>query len=205
MILEKIKWIKLRREWYRRNAHNSCAINAPFDIDKVSIGHYSYGMINPFFGNNENEKLVIGDFCSIGEGTRFIFAEHNYKRLSTFPFDAYVLGKPENNPTRGPIIIEDDVWIGANCIILSGVTIHQGAVVGAGSVVTKDVPAYGIYAGDKVVKYRFSQETVEKLIKVDYSKLTKDVVSKYREELYNSAPDSEDFLDSELYRILTEQ
>lgn len=55
-----------------------------------------------------------------------------------------------------PVIIEDDVWIGTRVIILPGVTVHQGAIIGAGSVVTKDVPAFSIVGGSpaRVRKYR---------------------------------------------------
>ena len=69
---------------------------------------------------------------------------------------------------KGNIQIENDVWIGAKSIILSGVTIHSGAVVGAGSVVTKDIPAYSIVVGNpaRVVKYRFELDIIEKLLDI---------------------------------------
>jgi len=69
---------------------------------------------------------------------------------------------------KGDIIIENDVWIGATATIMSGVKISNGAVVGAGSVVTKDVPPYAIVAGNpaKVVKYRFTEEQIEKLLSI---------------------------------------
>ena len=59
-----------------------------------------------------------------------------------------------------PIIFEDDVWIGANAIILSGVTIGEGAIIGAGSVVTKNVEPYTIFAGNpaKKIKMRFTED-----------------------------------------------
>jgi serine acetyltransferase len=69
---------------------------------------------------------------------------------------------------KGDIIIENDVWIGATATIMSGVKISNGAVIGAGSVVTKDVPPYAIVAGNpaKVVKYRFTEEQIEKLLSI---------------------------------------
>lgn len=72
---------------------------------------------------------------------------------------------------KGPIIIEDDVWIGFGAIILSGVTLGKGCVIGAGSVVTKNVPPYAIYAGNRVVKYRFNENVIKKLMKFNLNQL----------------------------------
>jgi serine acetyltransferase len=71
---------------------------------------------------------------------------------------------------KGDIIIENDVWIGAKSTIMSGVKIRNGAIVGACSVVTKDVPPYAIVAGNpaKVVKYRFTEEQIEKLLSIEW-------------------------------------
>jgi serine acetyltransferase len=83
--------------------------------------------------------------------------------------------------TKGPIIIRDDVWIGARAMILAGVEIGQGAVVGACSVVAKSVPPYAIVVGNpaRIVKYRFPQEIIEILCKrLDYQKLTLDTIQK---------------------------
>ena len=70
------------------------------------------------------------------------------------------------NTTKGNVIIKNDVWIGMNSIILSGVTIGNGAVIAAGSVVTKDIPDYAVAAGNpaRVIKYRFTQETIDLLL-----------------------------------------
>jgi len=70
------------------------------------------------------------------------------------------------------VVIEDDVWIGANVVVSPGVHIKRGAIVGANSVVTKDVDAYSIVGGApaKFIKYRFDQETIKKASKVDLSK-----------------------------------
>ncbi len=200
IIWDKLKWIKLRREWFRRNAHNHCSIIAPVDIDKIAIGKESYGMIHAHFYHNAAERLEIGSYCSIGENTHFVFSEHDYTRLSTFPFEEFVLGRKEQNPSKGPIILEDDVWIGMNCIILSGVTIHQGAVVGAGSVVTKDIPPYAVFAGGKIRKYRFEQDVIQKLLAIDFDRLDREAVMQYRDMLYR--PLDESFFESPLYSKL---
>lgn len=200
ILSEKIKWILLRRRWKRQNTHNHCYISKPFDISKVSIGKETYGLINPFFYNNPSEKLTIGSYCSIGEGTKFIFSEHDYRRMSTFPFYEFVVQEKEINPSKGEIVLEDDVWIGMDCKILSGVTIHQGAVVGAGSVVSKDIPPYAIFAGGRIVKYRFEDDIIQKLLRIDYSKLNREDILGNIELLYRTV--EEDFFDSDLYTKL---
>ena len=83
-------------------------------------------------------------------------------------------------------MLEDDVWIGNNAMILSGVTIGQGAVVAGGAVVTKDVEPYAIVAGNpaKVIKYRFEPEIIEKLKEFDFSKLTKEKALSVLPQLY---------------------
>lgn len=80
--------------------------------------------------------------------------------------------------SKGSIVIKDDVWVGANSLILSGVTIGQGAVVAAGSVVTKDVPPYAIVGGNpaKIIRYRFEEKIIKKLLKIDYSKINPDKI-----------------------------
>jgi len=85
-----------------------------------------------------------------------------------------MLGHPNETHTKGPITVQDDVWIGYGAMILSGVTLHQGCVIGAGAVVTRDVPPYAIVAGNPaiVVKYRFSQELVQKLLSLRLANLT---------------------------------
>ena len=123
------------------------------------------------------------------------------KTLSSYPFDNYYTNYSHVAPTKGPIIVGDDVWIGLNSIILSGVTIGQGAVIGARSVVAKDVPPYAVYAGNKVVKYRFNDDIIQKLLKFDYSKLTEltDEDIKRNRELLNKEID-ESFFETEFYK-----
>lgn len=95
------------------------------------------------------EDLVIGNHVQIAPGCAFSPYEHNYEDL-TRPIRAQGLH------SKGPIIIEDDVWLGLDVKVLDGVTIGRGAIVGAGAVVTKDIPAYAIAVGvpARVVGYR---------------------------------------------------
>lgn len=166
-------------DWRKNNMHNFTSISPmvfPDDrniCDVISVGKGTYGNINLrwFYGNDEH--LSIGNYCSIAEGVVFLTSgNHHMDRVSSFPFAHYYhMGEKYYPPFKGQIVVQDDVWIGLNVIVLSGVTIGQGAVIGAGSVVAKDVPPYAIYVGNKVVKYRFDNDIIEKLLRFDYSKL----------------------------------
>jgi len=117
----------------------------------------------------------------------------------SYPVDKMVLGKENAEyQVTGDTVIGDDVWIGYGATILSGVNIGQGAIVGAGTVVAKDVPPYAIYASGRIIKYRFSQEIIEKLIKMDFSKITEDEIKKHA-ELFGKNITTE-ILDSPEYR-----
>jgi len=136
----------------------------PMLIPQVSIGRYSYPNrpIVHYWG--APCSLRIGNYCSIAHGATFILGgEHPKKSLSTNTLLHQI------NPTnrwKGDIVIEHDVWIGANATILSGVTIHTGAIVGAGAVVTKDVAPYAIVAGNpqQILRYRFEPRMVSRLL-----------------------------------------
>jgi len=138
----------------------------------VQVGEGTYG--DPIiYWWNQSSKLVIGKYCSIADGVVFMLGgEHRSEWKSTYPF--YSFSKkweaPELNSitsaTKGDINIENDVWIGYGAIILSGVRIGNGAVIGAGSVVTKDVAPYSVTAGNpaKHVRWRFSESTINSLL-----------------------------------------
>lgn len=90
--------------------------------------------------------------------------------------------------SKGPIVIGNDVWIGMDSMILSGVTIGQGAVIAAGSVVTKDVPPYAIVGGNpaKVIKYRFEPQIIDRLLKIEFSNINDRFVQENIAQLYES-------------------
>ena len=113
------------------------------------------------------------------------------QNISTFPFKVSFSLEEYEATSKGNIVIDDDVWIGYGATILSGVHIGQGAVIAAGAVVTKDVPPYAIVGGvpAKVIKYRFPQEMIEALLKIDYSKLDKNMISAHIDELYQELTD----------------
>lgn len=110
---------------------------------------------------------------------QFIFgSEHPYHCILTFPFKIKVCGQAYEALSKGDIKICDDVWIGYGAVILSGITIGQGAIIAAGNIVTTNVPAYAIVGGNpaKFIKYRFEESIIAKLINIDFSKFDQDFI-----------------------------
>lgn len=179
MIRKEIKKLKFRKEWRKRNNHNFTIAANPFPAEKVIIGNYTYGVLNIKTYGGENEHLQIGHFVSIGNDSKFILGgNHPSDTLSTYPFGQKIYNKPTLSFSKGPIVIEDDVWVGENVIILSGVTVGQGAIIGTGSVVTKNVEPYSLVVGSPAVfkKYRFANEIITELLKIDFGKLTPAII-----------------------------
>ena len=125
------------------------------------------------------DRLIIGKFCSIACGAKFLFNSGNHKMASlstyTFPlfFEEWDLEKENVAQAwdqKGDIIIDNDVWIGYEAVILSGVTIGDGAVIGCRAVVTKDIPPYTIVGGvpAKPIRKRFDEETIKELQKIKW-------------------------------------
>lgn len=171
-IKNKLYRRKMNKIWNNNNQHNNCKLGniVPLNqdsFDKIRIGSNSYGDINAKLFSSQNEKLIIGNRCSIASGVQFLLGgEHKYTCITTYPYKALDLNMGDEAVSKGAIEIKDDVWIGYNSLILSGVTIEQGAVIAAGSVVVKDVPPYAIVGGNpaKIIKYRFDSELIEKLL-----------------------------------------
>lgn len=185
-ILYRYLLLKNRVLWRRKNKHNRTILLSLCPLNLISVGNYSYGRLK-VSSMNHKSHLSIGSFCSIaGEVTFLLNAEHDISTISTYPFKVMVIGQKAEASTKGDIIIDDDVWIGERATIMSGVHIGQGAVIAAGSVVTHDVPPYAVVGGvpAKVIKYRFSKEIIDSLLKVDYGKLTKEMISAHIDELY---------------------
>jgi len=155
--------IKNYRHWLRRLMFRGPG-------GRISMGCHSYGApIVRWWGEPAN--LAIGKYCSIADGVEiFLGGNHRTDWITTFPFPVMrawpeakrVTGHPS---TRGDVSIGNDVWLGAGCAVLSGVRIGNGAVVACRAVVTRDVPAYAIVAGNpaKVVRMRFGADLVRRL------------------------------------------
>jgi len=140
-------------------------VNNPIDFEKNNV-LYHYPI--------NHDQLIIGKFCSIACGAKFVFtsANHTLKSLSTYPFPLFweEYGLEQKDVTqawdnKGDIVIGNDVWIGYEAVVMSGVQIGNGAIIGTRAVVTKDVEPYTIVGGvpAKPIKKRFDDETIKKL------------------------------------------
>lgn len=136
-----------------------------------------------------HDKLVIGKYCSLACGVRFLFnsANHNMDSLSTYPFPLFYeeWGLEQKNVTvswtnKGDIIIGNDVWIGYEAVIMAGVTVGDGAIIGARALVTKDVPPYTIVGGipAKPIRKRFPEQTISSLLEIEWWNWSKEKVTK---------------------------
>ncbi len=141
-------------------------------ITGLEYGKGSYGKIHAISWG-EGATVTVGKYCSISSGVVALTGgEHRVDWVTTYPFNVLwpkVAGHIQGHPkTKGDVIIGNDVWIGMDAFILSGVKIGDGAVIGAKSVVAKDVPPYAIVGGNpaKIIRYRFDPETIEKLIAI---------------------------------------
>lgn len=122
------------------------------------------------------DKLIIGKFCAIGKGVEFIMngANHRMNGITTYPFNIMGGGwesctpRIDDLPLKGDTVIGNDVWIGQNVTFLPGVHVGDGAIIGANSVVAKDVLPYHIVGGNpaKTIRKRFDDETIEFLLKL---------------------------------------
>lgn len=154
-------------------------VNDPTNFEKNNV-LYHYPI--------NHDKLFIGKFCSIACGAKFLFnsANHTMASLSTYPFplffDEWELEKTnvmDAWDNKGDIVVGNDVWIGYEAVILAGVTIGDGAVIGARAVVTKDVPPYTVVGGvpAKPIKKRFNDETITELLKLKWWNWSEEKIS----------------------------
>ncbi|MCV3327711.1 CatB-related O-acetyltransferase [Pediococcus ethanolidurans] len=179
-----IKLSVFKKKWRKQNRNNETAAGNLFSSTNVEVGNYTYGVLNVHEWGTPGEFLKIGNMCSIADQVVFLLGgNHNYEHLFTYPAQVKFLGAIREAETKGPIIIKDDVWIGTQVIVLSGVTIGTGAVIAAGSVVTKDIPSFAIAGGNpaKVIKYRFNNSTKKMLLGIDYTKIKPDLFRKHPE------------------------
>ncbi|GJE26899.1 Streptogramin A acetyltransferase [Methylobacterium organophilum] len=152
-----------------------------------SIGAYSYGCPKVRFPES-GRRLTIGRYCSIADKVEILLGgDHRLDWVSTYPFAAMrglwpEAQAPEDyHASRGDVTIGNDVWLGSGCMILSGVTIGHGAVVAARAVVTRDVPAYAVVAGNpaRVVRMRFDPATVAALVETAWWAFPHETVTRW--------------------------
>ena len=182
-IKHKYKLKLLRDKWRKKNPHNNTTIAKLCNLDNISVGIRSYGPLTVYQWGTKNERLKIGNFVSIADGVKFLLGgNHRGENFSTYPFNILICGDVPDKDliSKGSIVVEDDVWIGLDAMILSGVKIGKGAIIGAGSVVAKDIPPYAIAVGNpaKVVKYRFEDEIIQRQLDYDMSRLTDEYIRK---------------------------
>jgi virginiamycin A acetyltransferase len=155
-------------------------------IYNFQIGENTYG--NPTIITTHDNKVIIGKYCSIAENVIIAGDNHSYSGVANFPLTELLAKNKkvtieipaDSSKFRRelPIIIGNDVWIGAGAIILPEVTVGDGAIIGAGTVVTHDVPPYAIVVGvpAKILRYRFTQNQINQLLEIawwnwDYEKI----------------------------------
>lgn len=145
-------------------------VNDPCDFEKNNVLYH--------FPIN-HDRLIIGKFCSIACGAKFLLndANHTLRSLSTYPFPAFFeeWEYPESEITtawdnKGDIVIGNDVWIGYDAVIMPGVSIGDGAIIGTRALVTKDVEPYSIVGGvpAKEIRKRFEPDVIKKLLELQW-------------------------------------
>lgn len=185
----------------RKGDTQTVYLNAVVKDPSIEVGDYT--IYNDFISdprqfeqNNvlyhypiNHERLIIGKFCSIACGVKFLFncANHTLKSLSTYTFPLFyeeweleksnVASAWDN---KGDIVIGNDVCIGFEAVILAGVKIGDGAIIGTRAVVTKDVPPYSIVGGipAKVIRKRYSPDIIEQLLSLRWWDWTKDRIKR---------------------------
>lgn len=142
--------------------------------------------------------VSIGNFCSVGPECKIGLAHHSIKHISTSPIFTskknalmYKWVSSNSFTEYKQVKIHNDVWIGARTMIMGGVTIGNGVVIGAGSIVTKDVPDYAVIAGTpaKIIKYRFNDLTIQQLLELRWWNLPDSAIKANIKEFSINAED----------------
>lgn len=177
----------------------SCFIKNVVTAPNVQIGDYTYydDAVDPtgFEKNNIlfnypefGDRLIIGKFCSIASGTKFIMgpANHRISSVTTYPFHVFGGAWSERTPEhlaqlpfKGDTVVGNDVWFGRECVIMPGVTIGDGSIVAAYSVVTRDVEPYSVVGGNpaRFIKKRFDDALIELLLRLKWWDLAPDTLA----------------------------
>ncbi|WP_122662393.1 Vat family streptogramin A O-acetyltransferase [Pseudomonas viridiflava] len=163
-----------------------CFIKNTVSNPNIIVGDYTYYDDPEDSGNFERnvlyhfpfigDKLIIGKFCALARGTKFIMngANHKISGISTYPFQIFGNGWEKVTPESGDLpyksdtVVGNDVWMGYDVLVMPGVKIGDGAIISSRSVVVSDVPAYSVVGGNpaKVLKHRFPAEVSERLLAI---------------------------------------
>lgn len=173
----------------KQTVHLKEVINHP----KIQVGEFSYyhnfdiledyaSYLAPYLFPLSKDSLIIGKFVQIAHGVRFITSSANHKMsgFSTYPFNTFMMTPQttseditamfEDAQNRGDTVVGNDVWIGMNAVIMPGVKIGDGAIIGANSVVTKNVEPYTVVGGNPatIIKKRFDEQTIDALLNIKW-------------------------------------
>lgn len=158
----------LSRLWYSRGSH---FLRDDKRYRQYTIGNYTYGKPK-IYQWGEGAALSIGRFCSISSGVKILLGgNHHTDWPTTYPFPKFFVQHANITgyaSSKGNVSIGNDVWIGMDAMVLSGVTVGDGAVIAARTVCTKDVPPYAIVAGNpgRIVRYRFEEDVIGELLRI---------------------------------------
>jgi virginiamycin A acetyltransferase len=197
-VLRQLEKNKFDKEWRKRNSHNDTMIgDRTFPMNNVTVGNASYGMLQvQSLFEQEGEKLVIGNYVSIAPGVQFLLGvNHQINTFTTFPlYSRFIERSAIDAINKGPLIVEDEVWIGTDAILFSGIKVGKGAIISAGAIVTKDVPPYSIVGGcpAKLIKYRFSEDIIAELMSISLNEIPLEWIKKNIETLYTEIKSVED-------------
>lgn len=174
----------------------------------IEVGEYTYyaDIDDPGVFETRNvlynfgpERLIIGRFCAIGTGTQFIMPAANHPMVGSTTYPFFMFGGDWSQQTadvlqsvtsRGDTVVGNDVWIGREAVIMPGVKIGDGAIIGTRALVTSDVPAYGVVAGNpaQLIKKRFEEEDVERLCRIAWWDWPIEAVTKHVRTIFTKSP-----------------
>ncbi|MBO4205572.1 CatB-related O-acetyltransferase [Micromonospora echinofusca] len=178
------------------------------DPSRIVVGDYTYyddpddptgfAHRNVLYGYGP-ERLVIGRYCAIAAGTRFLMAgaDHPTMGVSTYPFTIFggewtdrTLDIVTSMPSRGDTVVGNDVWFGYRATVLPGVRIGDGAIIAAGAVVTTDVPPYTIVGGNPAtpIRRRFSDADVDRLLRAAWWHWPVELVTEHARTIMAGTP-----------------
>lgn len=161
-------------------------LRAPISMEPYAAMSGRNGFMNcggfSYLHTNFAEYANFGRYCSVAPESKLMGREHPLDRVSSHifacrqyfkariekDFGVSLTAPPFEKTVRGPVVVENDVWIAKGTLIRPGVKIGNGAVIAAGAVVTKDVPPYAIVGGNpaRIIRFRFDDATIERLLSV---------------------------------------